>query len=56
MTDPVVGPEKSRRLEALILRIKRKTERAIQQLKVFLDTLDDVETRPNDVRRDFDRS
>ena len=48
-------PEKSRRVEALILRIQSKTERAIQQLTVFLDTLDDVENRTNDIRRDFDR-
>ena len=41
--DPVVTLEKSRRVEALILRIQSKTERAIQQLKVFLDILDDVE-------------
>ena len=43
VADPVVTLEKSRRVEALILRIQSKTERAIQQLKVFLDILDDVE-------------
>ena len=56
MTDPVVvvTPEKSRKVEALILRIQRKTERAIEQLTVFRDSLDDVENRTNDIRRDFD--
>ena len=54
-TEPVVITEKSRRVEALILRIQSKTERAIQQLTVFCDTLDDVENRTNDIRRDFDR-
>ena len=43
--DPVVGPEKLRKVEAHILRLQSKTETAIKQLKVFLDTLDDVETR-----------
>ena len=46
---------KSRAVEASILRIQSKTERAIVQLNTFRDSLDDVGNRTNDSRRDFDR-
>ena len=46
---------KSLAIEASIIRMISKTERAIEGIKRFRTSLDDVENRTNDVLRDFDR-
>ena len=53
LSDPRNAPEKSRKVEAINLRLGSKVERGIDKLTKFLTLLEDGEFRTHKVSKDF---